>query len=229
MARVVRWAGLGALAAAGCTGDGSRRDSRDDPLLGLGARPSGQPVAIATANPNGTVGNGPPPPAYQPRPPVTPALPTSNAALAAGFQPLAGGNNLRIGNDAAVPGGPTGATPIPQPAFGDPRTAQPAGGPVPLPSGGGAPIPVPPPGAGGTTIPVSGVSGGGALDQAYAAVAARNPLFSKLLYNSQTREWTFVLSVPSKLNASVQRTVEAMAATPTEAISRALEQLGNES
>jgi hypothetical protein len=149
---------------------------------------------------------------------VTPALPTSNAALAGGFQPLTGGNNLRIGNDAPALGGPSGTMPIPQPT----------GGPVPIPTGAGAPIPVPPPGAGGTMIPVSGVQGG-ALDQAYAAVAARNPLFSKLQYNSQTREWTFVLSVPSKLNASVQRTVEAMAATPTEAIARALEQLGGES
>src|SRR5438067_1564878 len=80
---------------------------------------------------------------------------------------------------APTPGGPTG--------FTDPRNPQAVGGPVPvpIPAGSAGPIPVPPPGANGAVTPVSGTRGG-ALDQAYAAAAERNPLFSKLQYNSQT-------------------------------------------
>jgi hypothetical protein len=212
--RVGRRAALLLLAAAGCTSDGRSRDYRDDPLLNIGSRSGSQPSATATSNPNGSA-TGPAPPAYQPRPPVT-AMPTSNATLAGGgFQPLSGSNDLRIGN-----GQPQ------QPAFTDPRTMPPAGATGPVPAGG--PVPIPPPGAGGAVVPVSATYGG-ALDQAYAAAAARNPLYTKLLFNSQTREYEFTLSVPSKLNASINRTGEGKAPTPAEAIRRALAQLDEES
>src|SRR4051812_16025048 len=101
--RAAHWVGVGMLAlAAGCASEGNRREGRDDPLLGIGARSAGQPVAVATANPN-AVGGTPVQPAYQPRPPVTTAVPTSNAALAGGFQPLTGGSDLRIGNGGPAP------------------------------------------------------------------------------------------------------------------------------
>jgi hypothetical protein len=191
------------LLAAGCTTDGRRDGRTDDPLLGSGLRPGGQPVAVATATPTGTA-LGPPPPAYQPQPPLTVAIPTSNAALAGGFQPLPGGNDLRIGNGAPAPAAPAGS-----------------------PSAVAVPVPVPPPGAAAAPPPAVS-SGGGTLEQAYAAVAARNPLWHRMKFNGQTREYTFEMSLPSKLNTSVQRTVEATAATPDAAIRRALEQLGND-
>jgi hypothetical protein len=238
-ARALGRAGLGALvlAAVGCTYDGGHRDTRDDPLLGSSARPANQPVAIATANPTGST-VAPPQPTYQPRTPLTPGVPTSNAALAGGgFQPLSGGSDLRIG--APAPGGPAGNGPLPQPAFTDPRSPQPAiptsSGPVPVPVPAGpgsaavptGPVPVPPPGAGGATVPAGGFQGGG-LEQSYAAVAARGPVWHRLQYNAETRQYLFEMSVPSKLNASVVRRVEATAASPAEAIARALEQLGSE-
>jgi hypothetical protein len=202
-------------AAAGCTADGGRRD---DPLLGGGLRPGNQPVAVATANPPGGSTVAPPAPAYQPKTPLTPGTPTSNAALAGGgFQPLPGGSDLRIGSGALA----SGNVQLQQPAFTDPR------GPAPVPPPSGpVPVPVPPPGSGGgAVVPVSAPRGGG-LEQALAAAAARNPLYYKFQFNSQTREYTFIMSVPDRLNTSVQRTVEATAASPVEAVNRALEQLG---
>jgi hypothetical protein len=206
------------LLAAGCTTDGSRDKQRGgDPLLGLGGSPSGnQPVAVATAT-----GVTPTPPAYKPQPPITAATPTSNAALAGGFQPLQGGNDLRIGN-----GPPTGGVALQQPQFTDPR----AGGPTPATPTGFSPVtPVPPPGAPVNNPPPSPpmAGPGGQLDQAYAAVAAQNPLGHDMKFNSQTGEYTFHLIVPSKLNTSAARHVEASAQSPTDAIRRALEQLNN--
>src|SRR5581483_5683785 len=98
-----------------------------------------------------------------------------------------------------------------QPTFNDPR--------------GGAsvrPVSTPAPGAPAAVTPATGARG--SLEQAYAAVAARNPLWHRMKYNGQTREYTFEMSMPSRLNASVQRTVEATAPTPEAAIQRALEQ-----
>jgi hypothetical protein len=212
------------LLAAGCTTDWGSRDNRhDDPLLGGGARPAGQPVAVATATPTGTA-LGPPPPAYQPQPPLTQALPTSNAALASGgFQPLPGSSDLRIGTGSPTLGAPPGGVQLQQPTFTDPRAATPAT-PVSAP-GAGVPSAVAPP-TPMTTLPAAGPRG--SLDQAYAAVAARNPLWHRMKFNGQTREYTFAISVPSRLNAAVARTAEGTAATQAEAIQRALEQLAGE-
>src|SRR5437868_6566290 len=109
-----RWTlAVALLLTAGCTTDGGRDNRRDDPLLGLGSRSGTQPVAVATAG--GGV-QGPSPPAYKPQPPLTPAVPTSTAALAGGFQPLPGGTDLRMG----------AATPVPPPTVADPRSGAPA-------------------------------------------------------------------------------------------------------
>ncbi len=206
------------LAAVGCTTDAGRRDGRtDDPLLGSGLRPANQPLAVVTANPPGSAVS-PPQPAYQPRPPVTPGMPTSNAALATGgFQPLPGSNDLRIGDGSPTLGAPpANVQPASDPRLGTPAT--PTGLSSPTPAGG--PVPVPP--------PTAAAGGRGGLDQAMAAVVARNPLYYRLDYNSQAREYLFKMSVTDRLNTSVQRTVEGSAPAPADAIYRALEQLGNE-
>src|SRR5947199_16469 len=85
--------------------------------------------------------------------------------------------------------------------------------------------------AGTPPAPAGGVpaTAGGSLEQAYAAVMARGPLWHRMKFNGQTREYTFEMSVPSRLNTAVQRTVEASALAPADAIRRALEQLGAES
>jgi len=215
------------LLAAGCTSDGVRDGRRDDPLLGAGVRATSQPVAVATADGANTA-QGPPPPAYQPKPPLTAAVPTSNAALASGgFQPLQGSNDLRIGAGPPAPGVPVGGRQVPPP--GGPTPAQPVStNPAPVTA-------VPPPGA---PVPVGGVPPsptgtftaprGTTLEQLYGAVAARGANWHKMTYNNTTREYTFQLNVPSRLNTAVVRTVEATAAGPAEAIQRALEQLGDE-
>ena len=191
------------LLAAGCTSDGSRDGKRDDPLLGIGARSANPPpAAVATANPSGL--QPPAPPAYKPQPPLTSATPTSNAALAGGgFQPLQGGNGLRIGAD----------TP---PAFAPPAQTVASVTPVPPP---GSPVQAPTPAA----VPATGNS----LDQAYAAVTAKGPLSYRMTFNSQTGEYTFQMTVPSKLNTAAVQHVEASAAGPADAIRRTLEQLPN--
>ena len=168
------------LLAAGCTTDGSSRDNRrDDPLLGSGLRSGSPPTAVPTTSPNG----GLPPPAYQPKPPLTAATPTSTAALAGGFQPLQGGNDLRIGSGSPTPGTPTSGIPQ-QPGYNDPRNNTP-----PAPPTGFSPVtPVPPPGAPANTplpAPVAGQGGSSSLDQAYAAVATRNPLWTRMTYNGE--------------------------------------------
>jgi hypothetical protein len=202
------------LLAAGCTTDGSRDKSREDPLLGSGARPASPPVANVPSYPASSP-VGPPPPAYQPQPPLTATTPTSNAALAAGFQPLQGGNDLRIGS-----GAPTLGTPTSNPQVQPTGTAAPPAGFSPV-------TPVPPPGApANNPQPTVAVVGpGGSLEQAYTAVAAQNPLGYEMKFNSQAGEYTFHLMVASRLNTAAVRHVEASAATPTEAIRRALEQL----
>lgn len=197
------------LLAAGCTTDaGSRDGKRDDPLLGMNARPAYQTPAVATSNP-GAVAQGPPP-AYQPQPPLTPAMPTSNAALAGGFQPLRGGNDLRIGS---------GALPPPVGSAAQPPVAQPVAGVTPVPPPG---APAPPP-----ATPIGAPTAGNSLDQAYAAVTARGPLAYQMKFNSQTGEYTFQMKVPSRLNTAAIQSVEASAATPADAIRRTLEQLTN--
>jgi hypothetical protein len=189
------------LLAVGCTTDGSHDRRGDDPLLGSGLRSGAQPAAYA--NP------APPPPVYQPKPPLTAATPTSNAALAGGFQPLSGGSDLRMGNGAPPPV--------------DPR----AGAAPAVPTGFSPVTPVPPPGQPVSNPPPAPTAGpGGSLEAAYAAVAARNPLWTRLTYNGETREYLFQMKVPSRLNTAVAQTVDASASSPTEAIRRALEQLG---
>ncbi|HEY1375811.1 MAG TPA: hypothetical protein VGF55_03420, partial [Gemmataceae bacterium] len=112
----------------------------------------------------------------------------------------------------------------------DPRVGTPPVQPVP----GVTPVPPPPGAAGATAVPVSAVGtpppvtgGRMTLDQAYAAVAARGPLAYLMKFNSQTGEYSFTLKVPSRLNTAAVQSVDATAATPAEAIQRALEQLGN--
>jgi hypothetical protein len=204
------------LLAVGCTTD-SRDRRGDDPLLSSGSL-RGQPLASASPT-----GGGPPPPAYQPKPPLTAATPTSNAALAGGgFQPLSGGTDLRMGSPD--PNSGAAGLQLQQPGFTDPRT-----GAAPATPTGFSPVtPVPPPGQPvSATQPVPNAGPGGSLDAAFTAVAARNPLWTRLTYNGETREYLFQMKVPSRLNTAVAQTVDASAATPTEAIRRALEQLGN--
>jgi hypothetical protein len=210
------------LLAVGCTTDSSRDGAkRDDPILGIGARPSYQAPAAPTASiPNSTAAQGPPPPAYQPQPPLTSAMPTSSAALASGgFQPLQGGSDLRMGSNTPPANNNS-------PAFPDPRNGAPA-----QPTAGFSPVtPVPPPGAPASPPPATPIgtpTAGGTLDQLYAAVTARNPLSYRMTFNSQAGEYTFQMTVPSKLNSAAVQHVEASAATPTAAIQRTLEQLTN--
>jgi hypothetical protein len=189
------------LLAAGCTADGTRDGKRDDPLYGSGARPvstSGSYVASTQA---------PAPPAYRAQPPLTPAVPTSTAAIAGGgFQPLQnGGGDLRIGS----------GNPSPQ------QPAQPVAGVTPVPPPGS---PAPPPPA---STPIGVPAAGGSLDQAYAAVAARNPIWTKMTFNSQAGEYTFQMSLPSKMNSAASQIIEASASTQAEAIRRTLEQVQN--
>src|SRR5262245_14131075 len=157
------------LASAGCTSDWFKRDEdrrRDDPLLGVGARPANQPVAVATANQPQPNYAPTPPPATGSLPPLAPATPTSNAALAAGaFPPLTGGNDLRIGQTPPASG-----------TFTDPRLNNGnSGSPIrPVPAGavtsGPQTSPVRPVSTNGLPplVPNSSRVGGG-LDQALAA------------------------------------------------------------
>jgi hypothetical protein len=209
------------LLAVGCTTDSSRDGAkRDDPILGIGARPAYQAPAVPTASVPNSSAQGPPPPAYQPQPPLTSAMPTSNAALASGgFQPLQGGSDLRMGSNTPPANN--------SPAFPDPRSGVPA-----QPTNGFSPVtPVPPPGAAAAVPPASTPIGtptvGGSLDQLYAAVTARNPQSYRMTFNSQVGEYTFQMTIPSKLNSAAVQHVEASAATPTAAIQRTLEQLTN--
>jgi hypothetical protein len=66
------------------------------------------------------------------------------------------------------------------------------------------------------------------LEAAYAAVAAVQPIWHRLTFNSQSREYTFSMSVPNRLNTNAPRTVEAAAASPEGAIRMALDQLSRE-
>jgi hypothetical protein len=206
------WAAL--LAAAGCTSDQSRRDTRDDPLLGIGARPPSTPSAVATAAPSYN-----PPPTYSPSPPITPGTPTSNAALAAGgFQPLTGGNDLRIGNNS--PNTPGGSTLTPVPPSPDPRPGK--GNGIATVSGVS---PAPPPNYSNSS---NSVSPRGGLETAYASVAAVNPIWHRLTFNSQANEFVFSMSVPNRLNSAAPRNVEAAAPSAEQAIRMALDQLQRE-
>jgi hypothetical protein len=203
------------LLTVGCTSDGSRDGKRDDPILGIGARPAYQAPAVATSNPVATT-QGPPPPAYQPQPALTAAMPTSNAALAGGaFQPLQGGSDLRMGSTT-----PANVAPAPT----DPRA-----GAAPPTTGFSPVTPVPPPGAPAPppAPPTGTPAAGSSLDQAYTTVTAKNPLSYRMTFNSQTGEYTFQMTVPSKLNSAAVQHVEASAAAPTDAIRRTLEQLTN--
>ena len=210
-----RWAWAALFAAAGCTSDQARRDARDDPLMGIGARPSNQPTAIATSTPTYNS-----PPTYAPSPPITPGAPTSNAALAAGgFQPLSGGNDLRIGSGSPTLTTPAGGTVTPVPPSADPRPTK----------GGVSPVagvtPAPPPSYSNSSN--SGVQRSG-LEAAYASVAAVQPIWHRLTFNSQANEYAFSMSVPNRLNTTAPRTVEAAAATPEQAIRLALDQINRE-
>jgi hypothetical protein len=211
-----RLAWLALFAAVGCTSDQARRETRDDPLLGIGARSPNLPTAVATSQPSYN-----PAPSYAPSPPITPGTPTSNAALAAGeFRPLAGGNDLRIGSGSPTLTAPAASSTLtPIPPSPDPRK----NGTGITPVNGVSPAPPPSYGnTGGTNVPRSG------LDSAYASVAAINPIWHRLTYNSQAREYTFSMSVPNRLNSTAPRTVEAAAPSPEQAIRMALDQLNRE-
>jgi hypothetical protein len=204
------------IAAAGCTADNARKDSRDDPILGIGARPANQPSAIATSNPTYN-----PPPSYAPSPAITPGTPTSTAGLAAGgFQPLAGSNDLRIGSGSPTLSAPAGSTLTPNPPSPDPR--KPLGSGV-TPVNGVAPAPPP-----SYSNSSNSVTARGGLESAFAAVDAVNPIWHRLTYNSQSREYSFSMSVPNRLNTNAPRTIEASAPSPEQAIRMALDQLSRE-
>lgn len=205
---------LALFAAIGCTSDQARRETRDDPLLGIGARSPSQPAAVATNQPSYNSG-----PAYAPSPPITPGTPTSNAALAAGeFRPLTGGSDLRIGSGSPTLTAPVASSTLtPIPPTPDPRKnatgITPVSGVSPAPSYGSS---------ANTNAPRSG------LDSAYASVAAVNPNWHRLTYNSQAREYTFSMSVPNRMNSTAPRTVEAAAPSPEQAIRMALDQLNRD-
>lgn len=217
------------LASAGCTSDWFKRDEnrrRDDPLMGIGARPANQPVAVATANQPQPTYAPTPPPSTGSLPPLAPATPTSNAALAAGaFPPLAGSNDLRIGQ----------APPPANGAFTDPRLGTgnpPTGSPIrPVPAGAvtvGPPAsPVRPVSTNGLPplVPTTASSPvGGGLDQALATIAAYNPLSQRLTFNSQTREWFFEVKTPARSGSGLDAR-EATAPTPDQAVRAVLDQL----
>src|SRR5262245_61893621 len=217
------------LASAGCTSDWFKRDEnrrRDDPLLGIGSRSPAQPVAVATANQPQPTYAPTPPPSTGSLPPLAPATPTSNAALAAGaFPPLPGGNDLRIGQ----------APPPAAGAFTDPRLGtgnSATGSPIrPIPAGavtvGPPSSPVRPVSTNGLPplVPTAASSpSGGGLDQALAAVAAYNPLSQRLTSNSQTREWFFEVKTQAP-GSGGQSVREATAAAPDLAVRAVLEQL----
>lgn len=213
------------LASAGCTSDWFKRDEdrrRDDPLLGVGARPANQPVAVATANQPQPNYAPPPPPATGSLPPLAPATPTSNAALAAGaFPPLSGGNDLRIGNPPPASG-----------TFTDPRlNSGNSGSPVrPVPAGavtsGPQASPVRPVSTNGLPplVPTSTPVGGG-LDQALAAIASYKPLSQTLKFDSQANEWFCEVKVQAPGGRAVR---EAYGATPELAAKAVLEQLARQ-
>jgi hypothetical protein len=213
------------LASAGCTSDWFKRDvdrRRDDPLLGVGQRPANQPLAVATANqpqPNYTPT---PPPATGSLPPLVPATPTSNAALAAGaFPPLQGGNDLRIGQTPPAVGN-----------FTDPRlnNGNPNSPIRPVPAGavtsGPQASPIRPVSTNGLPplVPTSSPVGGG-LDQALAAIASYNPLAQTLKFSSQTNEWFCEVKISRQ---GGQLGCEAYAATPELAVRAVLEQLSRQ-
>jgi hypothetical protein len=216
------------LASAGCTSDWFKRDvdrRRDDPLLGIGARPANQPVAVATANQPQPNYAPTPPPATGSLPPLAPATPTSNAALAAGaFSPLPGGSDLRIGQ----------APPPTSGAFTDPRlNSGNSGSPVrPIPAGavtsGPQTSPIRPVSTNGLPplVPTSSPVGGG-LDQGLAAIAGYKPLSQKLTFNAQTNEWFFEVKTPVP-GGGGQAVKEATAATPELAVRAVLEQLSRQ-
>jgi hypothetical protein len=210
------------LASAGCTSDWFKRDvdrRRDDPLLGVGQRPPNQPLAVAMANQPQPTYVPTPPPATGSLPPLAPATPTSNAALAAGaFPPLSGGNDLRIGN----PPPPSGTFTDPRLNNGNPNS------PIrPVPAGavtsGPQTSPIRPVSTNGLPplVPTSSPVGGG-LDQAMAAIASYKPLSQTLKFNSQTNEWFYEVKVQAPGGQAVG---EATAATPELAVRKALEQL----
>lgn len=212
-----RWTLIAAVALAGCTSDSARRDNRrDDPLLGLSSRPPSQPSAVATSTPTYS-----PPPSYTPSAPVT-GTPTSNAALAAGgFQPLAGSSDLRIGNNSPTLSAPAGTALTPNPPSPDPRQKINGSGITPVSGVSPAPAPNYP-----NTSSPSAPRGG--LEAAYASVAAVQPIWHRLTFNSQAREYVFTMSVPNRLNTAAPRTVESAAPAPEQAIRMALDQLQRE-
>lgn len=211
-----RWTLIAAVALAGCTSDTARRDNRrDDPLLGLSSRPPSQPAAVATSTPSYNQ------PSYAPAQPVT-ATPTSTAALAAGgFQPLPGSNDLRIGNNSPTLSAPASSTLTPNPPSPDPRPNLNGSGVTPV----SGVSPAPPPNYPNGNSP-SAPRGG--LEAAYASVAVVQPIWHRLTFNGQAREYVFTMSVPNRLNTAAPRTVESAAATPEQAIRMALDQLQRE-
>jgi hypothetical protein len=235
-----RWrrAGLTALllASAGCTSDWFKRDEdrrRDDPLLGSYGRSANQPVAVATANQPQPTYTPAPPPATGSLPPLVPATPTSNAALASGeFKALPGGNDLRIGNTPPAPGGtqwqPGGFTDPrlggSQAATGSPIRPVPADGPA-VPGAGGSPV-RPVSNSGSAALPPL-VPAGSGLDQALRALDAYNPLSQKLTFNSQTGEWFFQVKTAARGSAG-HDVKEAFAATAEQAVRAVLEQLARQ-
>jgi hypothetical protein len=54
------------------------------------------------------------------------------------------------------------------------------------------------------------------------------PIWHRLIFNSQANEYLFSMSVPNRLNSAAPRTVEAAAPSAEQAIRMALDQLQRE-
>jgi hypothetical protein len=182
---------LGALLLllAGCAG---QTDTGADPLLGARAAAPAVAPSGPAAQPAAQVKPLPPMPA--------PSALTSNAALAQGGpQPLQGGFDLRIGNNAggSAPGtwvGPPSPGPSPVPAQPTSRTNTP-----------GQP----------TTF-----------EEAQRLLAAYGVTWQRL--ENADGVWKFTCSVPKRGSPNVSRTYEAQAKDDIGAIRAALEQIDRE-
>jgi hypothetical protein len=190
--------------------------SAGDPLLG-GAAPG-------VANPQASAAPATPPatPAVaqaQAVPPLPPINPTaSNAALAAGPQPLDGGRDLRIGDSRPPADGRGG------------WQAQPVSGPVPARIPGAAPAEPSnrPDSVNAHSFGPSPASRIASYEQAQWYLASRGVNWQRLENSADLGEWKFSCSVPNPQNRNINRTYEAKARDYLSAIRAVIDQLSRE-
>lgn len=221
--RTVRrgWAMIVLTALAGCQGTKSSETKPldRDPLYGavappVDARPlPGTNTSGVASGPTGTLGT----PTSMNQPLAQPTS-VSPAVLATGsYPPLAGGQDLRIGQPPATGGNrvlPRNQTPpgviavvTADPDFGKPREAVP--GVTPLDDSGRGPAPPP-----GSAV--------GGLESALQSVAAMNPKWHKL-ENAGSGVWRFTCSIPDRQEPSKSRNYEAEGATALAAVQNVLD------